>query len=32
MTAYYPIMLNLQAQRIIVIGGGSIAAKKLLGC
>ncbi|MCM3632461.1 precorrin-2 dehydrogenase/sirohydrochlorin ferrochelatase family protein [Paenibacillus camelliae] len=31
MTAYYPIMLNLQAQRIVVIGGGSIAAKKIAG-
>lgn len=31
MAAYYPIMLKLDMQRIVVIGGGSIAAKKIAG-
>lgn len=31
MTAYYPIMLKLSDQRIAVIGGGSIAARKIVG-
>jgi len=31
MTAYYPLMLKLSDQRIAVIGGGSIAARKITG-
>lgn len=31
MTGYYPIMLKLERQRIAVIGGGSIAARKVNG-
>jgi len=31
MTAYYPLMLKLNDQRVAVIGGGSIAARKITG-
>lgn len=31
MAAYYPIMLKINDQRIVVIGGGSIAANKIAG-
>lgn len=29
MTNYYPIMLNLTGKRVIVIGGGAVAARKI---
>lgn len=31
MAAYYPIMLKLNHQRIVVVGGGGIATKKITG-
>ena len=29
MANYYPIMLNLSGKRVIVIGGGVVAARKI---
>lgn len=29
MTAYYPIMLNLTGKKVVVIGGGAVAARKI---
>jgi|tagenome__1003787_1003787.scaffolds.fasta_scaffold19483026_2 precorrin-2 dehydrogenase/sirohydrochlorin ferrochelatase len=29
MTNYYPIMLNLTGKKVVVIGGGTVAARKI---
>ncbi len=30
MTSYYPIMLNLSGKKVVIIGGGTVAARKIL--